>query len=107
MHGKDLFADGLIGLGIEAGLVRLDLGSLSVTQKDKEGNSILEHRQRVVMSVEAFLQTHRAMTGLLEHLEKTGAVTRREQPMPVEGNPESEKETPAPPPSPTGSPNFQ
>nr|VFK43001.1 MAG: hypothetical protein BECKSD772F_GA0070984_11344 [Candidatus Kentron sp. SD]VFK48479.1 MAG: hypothetical protein BECKSD772E_GA0070983_11265 [Candidatus Kentron sp. SD]VFK80555.1 MAG: hypothetical protein BECKSD772D_GA0070982_11276 [Candidatus Kentron sp. SD] len=80
MHATDLFTDGIIGLGIEGGIVRLDFGGLSVTEKDKEGNSILEHRQRVVMSVDTFLQTHRAMTGLLEHLEKSGAVVRREEP---------------------------
>nr|VFK36965.1 MAG: hypothetical protein BECKSD772F_GA0070984_10084 [Candidatus Kentron sp. SD]VFK42049.1 MAG: hypothetical protein BECKSD772E_GA0070983_101327 [Candidatus Kentron sp. SD]VFK78097.1 MAG: hypothetical protein BECKSD772D_GA0070982_10074 [Candidatus Kentron sp. SD] len=41
--------------------------------------------QRVIMSIDAFLQTHRAMSGLLEHPEKPGAVARREEPAPGNG----------------------
>ncbi|VFM97966.1 MAG: hypothetical protein BECKG1743E_GA0114224_101606, partial [Candidatus Kentron sp. G] len=85
MHNEELFTDGLIGLGIEAGLVRMDFGALSATQKDDKGNSVLEHRQRVVMSTEGFLQTFRTMTGLLAHLEKTGQVVRDGQPAPGDG----------------------
>nr|VFK44673.1 MAG: hypothetical protein BECKTC1821E_GA0114239_103829 [Candidatus Kentron sp. TC] len=109
MRNHDLFTDGVIGLGIEAGMIRLDLGSLSLTEKDKEGNSVLEHRQRVVMSIDAFLHTHRAMTGLLEHLEKSGAVVRREQPTSgngaTDGDMNVEDASPEAP-VPARSPNF-
>nr|VFK14591.1 MAG: hypothetical protein BECKLPF1236A_GA0070988_101094 [Candidatus Kentron sp. LPFa]VFK30138.1 MAG: hypothetical protein BECKLPF1236C_GA0070990_101035 [Candidatus Kentron sp. LPFa]VFK64866.1 MAG: hypothetical protein BECKUNK1418G_GA0071005_10534 [Candidatus Kentron sp. UNK]VFK71281.1 MAG: hypothetical protein BECKUNK1418H_GA0071006_105819 [Candidatus Kentron sp. UNK] len=106
MQNRDLFTDGVIGLGIEAGMIRLDLGTLSLTEKDKEGNSVLEHRQRVVMSVDAFLQTHRAMTGLLEHLEKSGAVVRREQPTSGNGAKDGNNNTEVEGVSPARSPNF-
>ena len=78
MSNKEIFADGLIGLGIDAGIVRIDFSSLSAIERDGEGKPLMEHRQRVVMAPEAFAQTFTAMGRLVDELVKTGVLVRNE-----------------------------
>ena len=75
---KEIFADGLIGLGMDAGIVRIDFSSLSATQKNDEGKPLMEHRQRVVMAPEAFAQTFSAMGRLMDELVRTGVLVLNE-----------------------------
>jgi len=53
---SERFIDGVTQIGFGAGMVRIDLGSLSATEKDDKGEPILETRERLVMRPEAFLQ---------------------------------------------------
>ena len=75
MH-NELFADAIGEITVTGGIVRLDLVSLSATQRDANNQPVTELRQRVVMSVEGFANSfevfQKAMHGLIE----AGAIRR-------------------------------
>ncbi|MDP2847391.1 MAG: hypothetical protein Q8O35_04280 [Humidesulfovibrio sp.] len=53
---SERFIDGVTQIGFGAGMVRIDLGTLSTDKKDESGEPALETRERLVMRPEAFLQ---------------------------------------------------
>lgn len=53
---SERFIDGVTQIGFGAGMVRIDLGSLSSSKVDEKGEPLLEPRERLVMRPEAFLQ---------------------------------------------------
>lgn len=53
---NEKFIDGVTQIGFGAGMVRIDLGTLSTDKKDEAGEPLLETRQRLVMRPEAFMQ---------------------------------------------------
>jgi len=53
---NERFIDGVTQIGFGAGMVRIDLGTLSVDKLDAKGEPALETRERLVMRPEAFLQ---------------------------------------------------
>lgn len=77
MNRDEIFADAVSGIGLVAGMVRIDFVSLSATEKDSDGKPAMVFRQRVVMPPEGFLRTFGAMQNLLNQLEKAGVVTRK------------------------------
>lgn len=95
----ELFADGVGEITLVGGMVRMDLVSLSSTEKDGSGNPALEFRQRVVMPPDGFLRSFSAMENLVKQLMEAGVVQK---------NAEGDDDAPAsrgtePPPK---SPNF-
>lgn len=73
---SELFADRIGEISLTGPLARLDLVSLSVTEKDDEGKPKNEFRQRVVMPIDGFLQSYALMTQVMQQLEKMGVVAR-------------------------------
>lgn len=53
---NERFVDGVAQIGFGAGMVRIDLGTLSSDKTDEKGEPIMEARERLVMRPEAFLQ---------------------------------------------------
>lgn len=53
---SERFIDGVTQIGFGAGMVRIDLGTLSADKLDAAGEPALETRERLVMRPEAFLQ---------------------------------------------------
>jgi len=53
---SERFVDGVAQIGFGAGMVRIDLGTLSSDKVDEKGEPLLEPRERLVMRPEAFLQ---------------------------------------------------
>lgn len=53
---NERFIDGVAQIGFGAGMVRIDLGTLSADKVDAKGEPIIETRERLVMRPEAFLQ---------------------------------------------------
>ncbi len=53
---NERFVDGVAQIGFGAGMVRIDLGTLSSEKVDEKGEPLLEPRERLVMRPEAFLQ---------------------------------------------------
>ena len=53
---NERFIDGVTQIGFGAGMVRIDLGTLSASKVDEKGEPLLEPRERLVMRPEAFLQ---------------------------------------------------
>jgi hypothetical protein len=53
---NERFVDGVAQIGFGAGMVRIDLGTLSSDKVDAKGEPVIETRERLVMRPEAFLQ---------------------------------------------------
>ncbi|WDR06219.1 hypothetical protein PSQ90_01795 [Devosia rhodophyticola] len=72
----ELYADAIGEITVTGTVVRIDLVSLSATQRDDTGQPAPEHRQRVIMSLEGFANSfdvlQKAMNGLIE----AGAIHR-------------------------------
>lgn len=82
---NEIYADAIGEITVTGPIVRIDLVSLSATQRDDTGQPVPEFRQRVVMSIEGFANSYevlqKAMNGLLE----AGAIRRNvpEEPAPA------------------------
>ena len=90
MQGE-LYADALGEITVTGSIVRIDLVSLSATERDAANQPVPEIRQRVIMSIEGFANSYeviqRAMNGLIE----AGAIRRNApdagaSPMPAVSN---------------------
>jgi hypothetical protein len=100
---SELYADAIGEITVTGTIVRIDLVSLSATQRDDMGQPMPEHRQRIVMSLEGFANSfdvlNKAMNGLIE----AGAIRKTERDdvvVPVRPNASSDGTRP------NGSPNF-
>jgi hypothetical protein len=93
MH-DELFVDGVSEITVTGPTVRIDTYTLSPTQKDAEGNPVQVHRQRTIMTLEAFMATRDLFDRVAHELVAGGAVRRVDEP-----------NTRAPS-RPRGSPNF-
>ena len=80
---NEIYADAIGEITITGPIVRIDLVSLSATQRDSAGQPVPEFRQRIVMSIEGFANSYevlqKAMNGLLD----AGAI-RRNVPEPAQ-----------------------
>jgi len=100
----ELYADGIGEITVTGSIVRINLVSLSATEKDEAGNPRAVFRQRIIMPADAFANAvdlmHKAQAGLVE----AGAIRRIGDTAPL---PDLAAEPAAPPsPQPNGSPNF-
>ncbi|MBI3896316.1 MAG: hypothetical protein HY313_10355 [Acidobacteria bacterium] len=76
----ELYADRIAEIAVTGTVVRLDLMSLSVTERDANKQPKPVFRQRVVMPVEGFVQSFALMTQVMQELEKKGLIRRGEPP---------------------------
>jgi hypothetical protein len=72
----EVFADGLGEITITGSTVRLDLVSLSTTEKNAAGESQLAFKQRIIMPVDAFMNAFDLMQKVAKELVDKGSVTR-------------------------------
>jgi hypothetical protein len=98
---KELFVDGVLNVGFGRGIVRIDVGSLSLTQTDDKGKPLLELRQRLLLHPQGFLELHHAMGEMLKKLINVGVLQAARQ-APGTDKQESEKQVSQDP----KSPNF-
>ncbi|CAK0777929.1 Single-stranded DNA-binding protein [Azospirillaceae bacterium] len=71
----EIFADGFVELSVTGQVVRMDLFSLSATEKDASGSPKLAFRQRVIMPIEGFARSFGMMEGVMRRLIQDGVVT--------------------------------
>ena len=72
----EVFADFVGGVALTGSVVRMDLASLSMTEKDDRDQPKAVVRQRVIMPVEGFVRSFAVMARVMEQLEKQGLVKR-------------------------------
>jgi hypothetical protein len=72
----EIFADGIGEITVTGSIVRMNLMSLSATEKDASGNPKPIFRQRVIMSIDAFANAVDLMQKALGGLVEAGAVRR-------------------------------
>lgn len=75
MH-NEVFADAIGEITVTGGIVRLDLVSLSASQRDANNQPVPELRQRVIMSVEGFANSFEVMSKAMHGLIEAGAIRR-------------------------------
>ena len=74
----ELFADRIGEISVTGSVVRVDLISLSATERDANKQHKPVFRQRVVMPVEGFVQSYALMAQVMQDLEKKGLIRRGE-----------------------------
>lgn len=73
---SELYADGIGEITITGTIVRIDLMSLSATERDASNNPKPVFRQRIIMPVDAFANAVDLMQKALGGLVEAGAVRR-------------------------------
>lgn len=104
MSNYDLYSDGITGIGLVNGLIRVDFGRLSATQVDANNQPAMELSQRVVMTPDGFLRTFGAMQELINKLVEGGVLQVQQQPQ--QGQQQQAEATSANGFDNTSSPNF-
>lgn len=107
MH-DEVYADGIGEITVTGSIVRINLMSLSATDKDEQGNPRAVFRQRIVMPVDAFANAVDLMLKAQAGLIEAGAIRRvndlkpgaPSEPAPLTQQPAQAQ------PAPNGSPNF-
>jgi len=77
MH-HELYADGVGEITVSGTIVRVDLVSLSPTERDANNMPKSVFRQRLVFSIEGFANSVEVMQKALQGLVEAGAVTRHQ-----------------------------
>ena len=90
---SELYADTIGEITVSGAIVRIDLVSLSATQRDASNQPVPEFRQRVIMSVEGFANSFEVLQKAMQGLIEAGAVRRttaeERRPAPAHGSTES------------------
>ena len=81
--GNELYADGISEITVTGSIVRIDLMSLSATERDFKNNPKPVFRQRIIMPVDAFANAVDLMQKALGGLVEAGAVRRISDPQKV------------------------
>jgi hypothetical protein len=107
MHAE-LYTDGVAEITVGGSIVRVDLVSLSPTERDANNAPKRVFCQRLIFSVESFANSVDVMQNALRGLVESGAIRRNEERATVEPLhlAPSAKHDPPPPNSPPRSPNV-
>lgn len=71
---EEFFSDGVSGITVIGGTVRLDFGTYSPTEQNESGKPSIVFRQRVIMSLEGFMETAGMINEVVQTLAKRGVV---------------------------------
>lgn len=103
---EELYADGIGEITVTGTIVRIDLVSLSVTERDEKNAPKAVFRQRIVMPVDAFANAVDLMQKALGGLVEAGAVRRLSPEERAAGSAVVAGQADAASKSANGSPNF-
>lgn len=107
MH-DEIYADGVGEITVTGSIVRINLMSLSVSERDEHNNPKAAFRQRIIMPVDAFANTVELMQQAFAGLVNSGAIRRVNDVavMPIKPIPPAGGELGKPASPPNVSPNF-
>ncbi len=94
---REIYSEGIGEVVITGSVVRLDLLTLSLEERDDKGQPKLVLRKRVVMPIDGFLRSFAVLSQAMQELEKRGVVRKVDAPA---QDPPAAKAAP-------GSPNFR
>jgi hypothetical protein len=80
----ELYSDGVGEITVSGSIVRVDLVSLSPTERDEKNNPKSVLRQRLIFSVEGFANSVDVMQNALQSLVDAGVVRRNQPRAPAE-----------------------
>ena len=95
---KEFYSEGIGEVAVTGSVVRLDLLTLSLEERDDKGQPKLVLRKRVVMPMDGFLRSYAVLSQAVAELEKKGVIRKAEagvQPVSAAGK------------APPTSPNFK
>ncbi len=78
----EVFVDGIGRIGFSDGVLRIELITRSGSETDEQGRPKPEVRQRLVMTLNAFLQGLQAQQGVIAKLQEAGIIKLEPQPAP-------------------------
>jgi len=96
---REIYCEGIGEVAITGPVVRLDLLTLSLEERDEKGQPKLVLRKRVVMPIDGFLRSFAVLSQAMQELEKRGVVRKVEQ-TEAKAQPATSKSAPS-------SPNFK
>ena len=94
MAHNEVFVDGISEITVTGPTIRIDMFTASPSEKDADGNPKPVHRQRVIMTLESFMNARDLIERVARELIQGGVVRRLDTPPGKE------------PAKPGGSPNF-
>lgn len=103
---NELYSDGIGEITVSGSIVRVDLVSLSATERDANNNPKSVFRQRIIMPIEAFANSVELMQKALTGLTEAGAVKRNVAPSATRSAETLAPTAPISTPQPNISPNF-
>jgi len=74
----DIFIDGASSGVIQNGVVRINLTTLSATERDENGRATREVRHRLLMTTSAATELHAFLETALRRMAEAGVVKRRD-----------------------------
>ena len=80
----DIFIDGASSGVIQNGLVRINLTTLSATERDENGRATPEVRHRLLMTTSAATELHAFLETALRRMAEAGVVKRKGSSAPLE-----------------------
>lgn len=101
---QELYADGIGEITVTGPIVRIDMMSLSATERDPNDNPKPVFRQRIIMPVDAFANAVDLMQKALNGLVDAGAVRKVAEPTRLPTAEDAPHRAPAR--TPNTSPNF-
>ena len=73
---NEIFSDSIGEISVTGSVVRIDLVSLSATERDENKVPKPVLRERIVMPVEGFVQSFTLMAQVMQQLEKSGVIKK-------------------------------
>lgn len=77
---NEIYSDGIGEIAITGSVVRLDLLTMSLEERDDKGQPKLVLRKRVVMPIDGFLRSFAVLSQAMQELEKRGVVRKVDAP---------------------------
>ena len=75
----EVFIDQIIDISVTSGVVRIDMGAQSPTERGPDGKPLLRFRQRIAMPIDGFLKSEGIIQRMIDVLVQNGVVTRTVQ----------------------------
>ena len=70
----DIFVDGVINIALVKGMIRVEFGSYSASEKGADGGPAIFNKYQLVLTPQAFLETFGNMERMLNLLKDKGVV---------------------------------
>lgn len=74
----EIFVDGIGEITVTGSVVRVDLMTMAVNDRDDEGRLKPQFKQRVIFPIEGFAHATEAMLHMRNQLEERGVLTRKD-----------------------------
>ncbi len=74
----DIYTDGVINIALKKGMIRIEFGTMSISEKDDSGNPEIFSRSQLVLTPQVFLETFGNMERMMQQLIEAGVIRERD-----------------------------